>query len=126
MFLLKKICIYFFVFYSAHRLKLTNVISIKCTQYIELLQGNNLAPYIFKQEQETFSFELNYALADDILPQICQLHRASTLPVVEQNIMVILFHSLNNFSKIYIYLFILCLFILDINYRFFKAISCYF
>jgi len=40
------------------------------------------------QEKRKFLFLLNYARVTDCLPQICQLHRASTLPAAEQNSMV--------------------------------------
>jgi len=47
------------------------------------------------QENHEFLFLLNYAHITDFLPQICQLHRASTLPAAEQNSMVIETHYPN-------------------------------
>ncbi|XP_049854679.1 protein FAN-like [Schistocerca gregaria] len=65
-----------------------NVIVIECNQYIEMLERNILAPYTFKNEKRQFLFLLNYAKVSDCLLQICQLHRASTLPAAEQNSMI--------------------------------------
>ncbi|KAJ9595217.1 hypothetical protein L9F63_013478, partial [Diploptera punctata] len=65
-----------------------NVICIECKQYVEMLAGNVLAPYTFVPDKSKFLFLLNYAKATDCLPQICQLHRASTLPAAEQNSMI--------------------------------------
>ncbi|XP_067007294.2 protein FAN isoform X2 [Anabrus simplex] len=66
----------------------SNAIAVDCNQYVEMLEGNVLAPYIFKSEKCRFLFLLNYAKAGDCLPQFCQLHRASTLPAAEQSSMI--------------------------------------
>lgn len=63
-------------------------IAIECNHYVEMLEGNILAPYVFKPVKRKFIFLLNYARIIDCLPQICQLHRASTLPIAEQNSMI--------------------------------------
>ncbi|XP_063224918.1 protein FAN-like isoform X2 [Bacillus rossius redtenbacheri] len=68
--------------------KLTNALSIECNQHVEMLEGNVLAPYRFKGVKQRFLFLLNYAQVKDCLPQICQLHRASSLPAAEQNSMI--------------------------------------
>lgn len=49
--------------------------------------GIDAIKYFFKEPAEHI-FSLNYVVVDDCLPQICQLHRASTLPPSEQNAMV--------------------------------------
>lgn len=64
-----------------------NVIQIECSNHVEILQNNVIAPYTFKQGRTTFLFLLNYAKVDDCLSQILQLHRASTLPPPEQSSM---------------------------------------
>lgn len=66
----------------------TNVLSITTTQYIEMLEANQLAPYNFKTETRTFLFSFHYARVDEYLSQFCQLHRASSLHACEQNSMV--------------------------------------
>lgn len=40
------------------------------------------------KEASDYTFQLDYVSVDDCLPQICQLHRASTLPPGEQTAMV--------------------------------------
>ncbi|PNF22132.1 hypothetical protein B7P43_G06803 [Cryptotermes secundus] len=65
-----------------------NVVAVDCKQYVEMLAGNVLAPYSFVAEKHSFLFLLNYAHVADCLPQICQLHRAATLPAAEQNSMI--------------------------------------
>lgn len=72
---------------SAKFLKSNNVLSVNCKEYIEMLEGNVIAPYKFK-EAANFLFLLNYANIMNCLPQISQLHRASTLPAAEQADMV--------------------------------------
>lgn len=68
---------------SAKFLSSNNVISVNCREYIELLEKNIIAPYQFRGAAN-FLFLLNYANITNCLPQICQLHRASTLPSAEQ------------------------------------------
>ncbi|KAJ3655160.1 hypothetical protein Zmor_014297 [Zophobas morio] len=65
----------------------SNVLAVNCREYIEMLEGNIVAPYKFK-ESTNFLFQLNYANIMNCLPQICQLHRASTLPAAEQADMI--------------------------------------
>ncbi|XP_046385012.1 protein FAN-like [Ischnura elegans] len=65
-----------------------NAVVVKTRQYIEMLEGNVIAPYKFISTENTFIFVLNYVKVSDCLPHLCQLHRASGLPVVEQNSMI--------------------------------------
>lgn len=81
---------------SAKFLQSNNVLSVNCREYIEMLERNIIAPYQFK-ESANFLFLLNYANIMNCLPQICQLHRASTLPAADQAGMVIII--LLNFGK---------------------------
>lgn len=72
---------------GARFLSSNNVLSVNCIEHTEMLEGNVIAPYKFKGAAN-FLFLLNYANVTDCLPQICQLHRASTLPAAEQADMV--------------------------------------
>ncbi|KAG5896999.1 hypothetical protein JTB14_010751 [Gonioctena quinquepunctata] len=72
---------------SAKFLNSNNVLSVNCREYIELLEKNIIAPYQFKGPAN-FLFLLNYANVTNCLPQISQLHRASTLPAAEQSDMI--------------------------------------
>ncbi|KAK0098497.1 hypothetical protein PV326_007758 [Microctonus aethiopoides] len=65
-----------------------NILSAQCRQYTEMLKGNRLEPYKFVHKKACFLVSFDYAKADDCLPQILQLLRASTLPTAEQNAMV--------------------------------------
>lgn len=65
-----------------------NIIEVECALHAEMLQGNVIAPYTFKHNKTRFLFLLNYAKVEDCIPQILQLHRASTLLTPEQNSMV--------------------------------------
>ncbi|XP_012260336.2 protein FAN [Athalia rosae] len=65
-----------------------NILSVKCKQYVEMLQGNVLAPHKFVHKPEHYLFRFNYATIEDCLPQILQLLRAATLPMAEQNAMI--------------------------------------
>nr|XP_022903280.1 protein FAN-like [Onthophagus taurus] len=64
-----------------------HVLSIICKTYIEMLEGNEIAPYKF-EENGRFLFLLNYANIEDCLQQILQLQRANTLPALEQSNMI--------------------------------------
>ncbi|KAL1493970.1 hypothetical protein ABEB36_009649 [Hypothenemus hampei] len=64
-----------------------NALSINCREYIEMLEGNVIAPYQFK-DSANFLFLLNYATISNCLTMISQLRRASTLPSVEQSNMI--------------------------------------
>ncbi|XP_015181599.1 PREDICTED: protein FAN-like isoform X1 [Polistes dominula] len=66
----------------------TNMLNIKCKQYVEMLEKNVLAPYKFIHKNAMFQFCFNYAKVENCLPQILQLHRAATLPTAEQNAMI--------------------------------------
>uniref|UniRef100_A0A182JZX8 Protein FAN n=1 Tax=Anopheles christyi TaxID=43041 RepID=A0A182JZX8_9DIPT len=63
-------------------------LAIRCRQYIEMLDQNQIQPYRFVQKECTFLFHFHYAKLDECLQQICQLYRASTLPSYEQNSMI--------------------------------------
>eukprot|EP00117_Sycon_ciliatum_P047152 scpid28293/ scgid33705/ Protein FAN; Factor associated with neutral sphingomyelinase activation len=65
-----------------------DVLSIDSKQVIEMKEGNVIGPYTFKKVVAEFRFALNYVSSSDVLPQITQLYRASTLPTAEQNMMV--------------------------------------
>ncbi|XP_063441618.1 protein FAN-like isoform X2 [Mytilus trossulus] len=64
------------------------MIKVACTQTVAMKENNILSPYVFIKEPAEHIFSLNYVVVDDCLPQICQLHRASTLPPSEQNAMI--------------------------------------
>nr|XP_018899764.1 PREDICTED: protein FAN-like [Bemisia tabaci] len=63
-------------------------IIVDCSSFVEMLEGNVLAPYTFKSLRRKFYFTLLYAKVDDCLPHISQLLRASSLPIAEQNQMI--------------------------------------
>ncbi|RZF42157.1 hypothetical protein LSTR_LSTR004306 [Laodelphax striatellus] len=65
-----------------------NALTITCNQYIEMLEGNILAPYKFRNAKRIFIFLLNYTNVDVCVRQISQLHSAATLPIAEQNQMI--------------------------------------
>ncbi|XP_001651497.2 protein FAN isoform X1 [Aedes aegypti] len=65
-----------------------NVLAIKCSQYTEMLNDNVVQPYNFRQHERFFLFNFHYAKLEDYIQQMCQLHRASTLPAYEQNSMI--------------------------------------
>lgn len=69
-----------------------NALTINCKEYIEMLEGNVIAPYQFK-ESGNFLFLLNYASISHCLTMISQLQRASTLPTAEQSNMASVFGS---------------------------------
>lgn len=73
-------------------LKDDNIINVCCNQYVEMLEGNLIAPYKFCSSGY-YLFQLNYAKVEDCITQICQLQRASTLPAAEQADMVSLCNS---------------------------------
>lgn len=68
-----------------------DILLVHCKQYVEMLEGNVLAPYKFIHKPAEFKFSFNYVKVDDCLPQILQLMRAATLPTAEQNAMVIFY-----------------------------------
>lgn len=79
---------------TAKFLETNNVLCVKTNVYIEMLEGNTTAPYKFCEHGQ-FLFLLRYAKIEDCLNQICQLQRASTLPAVEQAVMVLFYVRLN-------------------------------
>ncbi|XP_076040133.1 protein FAN-like isoform X1 [Oratosquilla oratoria] len=64
------------------------VISLESEMTVEVMQHNILQPYVFRREVLSYHFELIYKKADAVLPQVCQLQRASTLPPNDQNTMI--------------------------------------
>ncbi|XP_059177042.1 protein FAN-like [Physella acuta] len=68
--------------------KVEKGIMISTQQTVEMKEKNIVAPFIFKKEECQHLFSLNYASVDDCLPQMCQLHRASTLPPCDQQAML--------------------------------------
>lgn len=72
---------------TAKFINCNNVLTVQCKIYIEMLEGNVLAPHKFC-ENGHFLFLFKYSDILDCLNQICQLQRASTLPAVEQANMV--------------------------------------
>ncbi|KAK7069088.1 hypothetical protein SK128_001880 [Halocaridina rubra] len=55
---------------------------------VEMLEGGVLQPYKFRREEHTHRFELIYVNVSQVLPHVCQLQRASTLPPNDQNTMI--------------------------------------
>lgn len=68
--------------------RFSEIMFIECNLFIEMLAGNFLTPYTFKHGTQKFYVLFNYARVDDCLSHISQLHRASSLPVAEQNQMI--------------------------------------
>lgn len=66
----------------------SNVLSVVCSQYAEMLPKNIIAPYTFRNEKREFLFNFHYAQVGDYINQLCQLRRASNLHAIEQNDMV--------------------------------------
>lgn len=64
-------------------IKSDNVLAVNAKEYVEMFESNVIAPYKSKGGAN-FLFILNYGNIFNCLPQISQLHRASTLPAVEQ------------------------------------------
>lgn len=76
-----------------------NIILIDCNQYVEMLEGNVVAPYTFKNCRRKFAFLLNYAHIEHCLRRIGQLHRASSLSPAEQNQMIATIESARQTSS---------------------------
>ncbi|XP_064610940.1 LOW QUALITY PROTEIN: protein FAN-like [Liolophura sinensis] len=64
------------------------VLKLESRLVIEMCEKNIVAPYVFRKELAQHLFHLNYVTIDDCLPQMCQLHRASTLPLADQTAMI--------------------------------------
>lgn len=64
------------------------MIKVATKQTVAMKENNIISPYVFKKEPSEHIFSLNYVVVDDCLPQICQLHRASTLPPADQGAMI--------------------------------------
>lgn len=65
-----------------------SIIELTCSMTVEMLEGGVLQPYKFCREEHSHLFQLIYAEVSEVLPKICQLHRASTLPPNDQNTMI--------------------------------------
>lgn len=65
-----------------------NVIKIEIKQFAEMLEENILAPYKFKYEKRTFYIFFDFASVDEVVCQMHQLQRASSLNAPEHNSMV--------------------------------------
>lgn len=65
-----------------------NVIAVQCKQIIEMKADNIIGPFKFKENKDKFIFRLNFCKAEDFLAMACQLHRASTLPVMDHDSMI--------------------------------------
>lgn len=61
---------------------------VVANQYVELLENHHIAPYQFISKPQTFVFHFEYVKVEEYFPQFGQLHRASSLPVAEQNSMI--------------------------------------
>ncbi|XP_023319661.1 protein FAN [Eurytemora carolleeae] len=64
------------------------VMFISCKQTAEMLSQNIISPFKFRRKKETFVFSFIYRKVEDCLSQVQQLHRACSLPPVEQNGMI--------------------------------------
>ncbi|XP_054283298.1 protein FAN-like [Macrosteles quadrilineatus] len=63
-------------------------ICVDCNRHVEMLEGNVIAPYTFRDVRKKFIFILNYGHTEQFLRRIGQLHRAASLPASEQNNML--------------------------------------
>ena len=57
---------------------------ISCKQTVEMLRQNKIAPFKFIRSQDRFVFSFTYRKVADCLSCAQQLHRAASLPPVEQ------------------------------------------
>lgn len=70
------------------RIDKDKVMRITSNVAVKMKENNIIGPYSFFKEASDYIFQLDYVSVDDCLPQICQLHRASTLPPGEQTAMI--------------------------------------
>ncbi|CAL4060245.1 unnamed protein product, partial [Meganyctiphanes norvegica] len=63
-------------------------IEVDSTMTVEMLEQGILQPYTFRRECGVHVFELVYLSSSAVLPQVCQLHRAASLPPNDQNTMI--------------------------------------
>ena len=70
--------------------KESHVVSVTCKSRVEMVADNKIAPFQFERVYPLVPcvFALKYGKLEDYLPLMCQLHRAATLPPVEQNGMI--------------------------------------
>ncbi|XP_070575197.1 protein FAN-like isoform X2 [Ptychodera flava] len=61
---------------------------IECKQRAEMKEDNIIASYKFIKKHSQHLFSLNYGTSEDVVPQMCQLMRASTLPIADQASMI--------------------------------------
>ncbi|XP_071957305.1 protein FAN-like [Antedon mediterranea] len=65
-----------------------NVVSIEAKQTVEMKQDDVIGPYHFNKKGDKYMFSLNFVSPEKVLPQMCQLHRASQLTPADQNAMI--------------------------------------
>ncbi|CAH3169012.1 unnamed protein product [Porites evermanni] len=65
-----------------------DVLAIESKQVIEMKEGNTIAPYTFRRERNKYLFSFNFVALNFVLPQLEQLHRASTLMPADQQAMI--------------------------------------
>ncbi|XP_033626549.1 protein FAN-like [Asterias rubens] len=65
-----------------------DMIAIQSKQTIEMKANNIIGSYEFKKKTETHRFSLNYITPDDVLQIMCQLQRATTLPLADEASMI--------------------------------------
>lgn len=64
------------------------LIEVDSAMTVEMLEQGILQPYTFRRESGVHIFELVYLSPSVVLPQVCQLHRAASLPPNDQNTMI--------------------------------------
>ncbi|KAK3746418.1 hypothetical protein QZH41_012767, partial [Actinostola sp. cb2023] len=65
-----------------------DVLVIESKQVIEMKDGNAVAPYKFIRKTKQYLFSFNFVALGFVLPQLEQLHRASTLSRADQSAMI--------------------------------------
>ncbi|XP_027039728.1 protein FAN-like [Pocillopora damicornis] len=65
-----------------------DVLAIESKQVIEMKEGNTIAPYTFRREKAKYLFSFNFVALNFVLPQLEQLHRATTLMPADQQAMI--------------------------------------
>ncbi|XP_065828267.1 protein FAN-like [Oscarella lobularis] len=64
------------------------VMSVSALQVIEMKENNVIGPYVFKKVDRDYFFSLTYVNLQDVLPHVQQVHKATTLNVVDQMAMI--------------------------------------
>ncbi|XP_077982163.1 protein FAN-like isoform X3 [Glandiceps talaboti] len=65
-----------------------NIIMIECKQIVEMKEDNMIAPYKYRKQPDKYLFSLNFGTCEAVVPQMCQLLRASTLTLADQASMI--------------------------------------